>query len=313
MTVDENTSNSTGNLQDTITGISPRVAEALSHIGIHRLDDLAESTPGELAKALRGMGIYRKRIEVENWIAQAKQKLAERKEEASSSPEADTTAMPNAQASGHQLGDWNLQAEFTLYFENKAFGQGEETWQTRVWKTRVRDRECDKEITFDGIKPHLWVNWILQQADLPNDIESELIAPEALVSPTPVTPKPAQVLILDVQIEPQSPSDVRNSRLVSSIHFTVSGANAKTLTAENTPYQIMVHAMDLGSGVTKLLASEHSQFQPEQSVHIYRLEQPIPDLRRYELQTTVLIESQPELMAVYRGPIINVAVPGQID
>ncbi len=48
MAVDENTSSSTGNLQDnleTITGISPRKAEALSHIGIHRLDDLAESTP----------------------------------------------------------------------------------------------------------------------------------------------------------------------------------------------------------------------------------------------------------------------------
>ena len=113
MAIDENSSSSTGNLQDNletmIAGIDPRVAEALPRIGIHRLADLAESTPGELAKALKGMGIYRKHIEVENWIGQAKQKLAERKIDASSSPQADTTAMPNTQASGNQLDDWNTQ------------------------------------------------------------------------------------------------------------------------------------------------------------------------------------------------------------
>ena len=71
MAVDENTSSSTGDLQDnleTIIGISPRVAEALSYIGIHRLADLAESTPGELFKAFKGMGILRKYIEIKTGL-----------------------------------------------------------------------------------------------------------------------------------------------------------------------------------------------------------------------------------------------------
>jgi hypothetical protein len=310
MAVDENTSSSTGkhedNLETMIAGIDSRVAEALPRIGIHRLADLAESTPGELAKALRGMGIYRKHIEVEDWIGQAKQKLAERKIDAHSSSKADTTAMPNTQASGNQLDDWNLQAEFALYFENRASGQGEETWQTRVWKTRVRDRECDKEITFVGIEPHLWVDWILQQADLPVDVESDLIASETPVSPATVTPNPAQVSILDVEVEPKSLPDVRNKTLMTSIRFTVSGVNAEMLTAENMLYQILMLIVDQSRGLTKLIASEQGLFQPEQSVHTHQLEFPIPDLGRYELQTVVLIQSQTEMMAIYRGPNINV-------
>ena len=57
MAIDENASSFTGNHEDNletmIAGIDPRVAEALPRIGIHRLADLAESTPGELFKALR--------------------------------------------------------------------------------------------------------------------------------------------------------------------------------------------------------------------------------------------------------------------
>lgn len=309
MAVDENTPSSSGNLQDdleTIIGIGPRTAAALSRIGIHRLEELAESTPDGLAKALAdGADLRISPKRVEDWIVQAKLKLAEQKIDASSSPQADATAMPNDQAPGNQSDDWDLQAEFTLYFESKGSGQGEETWQTRVWKTRVRDREWDEEITFVGIEPHLWVNWILRQAGVP-DVESHLMAPETFISPTTVTPEPTEVSILDVQIETQSSSDIRDGKFVSAIHFTLSGANAKTLIADSTPYQIMVHAVDLGSGATKHVASERSQLQTEQSLQIHRLELPITDLRRYELQTIVLIQSQPELLTIYRGPTINV-------
>ena len=196
---------------------------------------------------------------------------------------------------------WRQHGGFSLFFDYALDEKGKQSWRTRVYHN-----ESGAETEFSGIGPHPWVNWILQQADLPVDVESVLIAPETLTSPTIVTPEPAQVTILEVQIEPQSSSGVRNSKFVSAIHFTVSGANAKTLTADNTPYQIMVHAVELGSGVTKHVASERSQLQTEQSVHVHRLELPIPDLRRYELQTIVLIQSQPELMTIYRGPTINV-------
>jgi len=315
MVIDENTSNSTGNPQDnleTIDGVDSRTAEALSHVGIHRLDDLAESTPGGLAKALKkaGLRISSKRIEAMNWIGQAKEKLAERKEDASSSREADATAMPVDQASEDQSSGWNLQAEFSLYFENQGSGQAEEPWRTRVWKTRVRDRECDKEETFEGIEPRQWVNWILQQADLPFGVEFDRMAPEALVSPVSVTPTPTQVSVLDVEIEPQSASDVRNSEFVAAIRFAVSGDNAQTLTADNTPYQIMVHAAGLDSGITKHVASVRGRLQTEQGTNISLVKLPIPDLTRYMLQTIVLVQSQPELVTVYHGPTINVT-PGK--
>ena len=316
MAVDENTSSSTGNLQDnleTIDGIGPRTAEALSHVGIHRLEDLAESTPDGLAKALTdgaGLRISPKRIEAMNWTGQAQALLQQAREEQvppQQNQEAEQkpaeTQLEKNTPPGTQ---WHQHAGFSLFFDYELDEEGKQSWQTRVWQTRVYHDETGAETQFPGIEPHLWVNWILQQADLPVDVESDLIAAETPVSATAVTPNPAQVSILDVQIEPQSSSDVRNSKFVSTIHFTVSGANAKTLTADNTPYQIIVHAVDLGSGVTKLVASGRSQFQPEQSEYIHRLEQPIPDLRRYELQTIVLIQSQPELMTIYRGPTINV-------
>jgi hypothetical protein len=314
MTTDRRSADSTSHVDDVLTeieGLSKTAERDLHSLGIRGFADLAKYTPKELAKKLYERTKSRRYsvtfIENRDWIGQAKQKLAERKRATSSSPRADTLAKPNAQASGIKLDDWNLHAEFTLYFENKAFGRDEKTWQTRVWKTLVRDRECDNEETFDGIEPHLWVNWILQQAELPVDVASDLIAPKTFVSPTTVTPNPAQVSILNVQINPQSSSDARNGKFASVISFTVSGANARTLAADNTPYQIIVHAVDSDSGVTKHVASERSQLQPKQAVHSHRLKLPIPDLRRFELQTIVLIQSQPELMAVYRGPIINVA------
>ena len=170
----------------------------------------------------------------------------------------------------------------------------------------MRDRECDKEITFVGIEPHLWFNWILQQADLPVDVGSDLIVPETPVSPTTVIPNPAQVSILDVEVEPKSLPDVRNKTLMTSIQFTVSGVNTETLMAENTPYQILMLIVDQNRGLTKLIASEQGLFQPEQSVYTHRLEFPIPDLGRYELQTIVLIQSQTDLTTIHRGPNISV-------
>ena len=315
MAVDKNTSSSTGNLQDnleTITGIGPRTAEALSHAGIHRLEDLAESTPDELARALKevGLRITAKQIEAMNWIGQAQALLQQAREEQvppqqnqEAEQEPAETQLEKNTPPGTQ---WHQHAGFSLFFDYELDEEGRQSWQTRVWQTRVYHEEADAEAQFPGIEPHLWVNWILQQANLPVEVESDLIAAETLISPATVTPNPAQVSIRDVEIEPQSSSDVRNSKFVSAIHFNVSGANAETLTADNTPYQIMVHTVDLASGVMQLVASERSQLHTGQSAYIHRLEQPIPDLRRYELQTIVLIQSQPELMTIYRGPTINV-------
>jgi hypothetical protein len=109
------------------------------------------------------------------------------------------------------------------------------------------------------------------------------------------------VSILNVAVEPKLLPDVRNKTLMTSIQFTVSGVNA-----ESTPYQILMLVVDQNRGLTKLIASEQGLFQTEQSEYTRRLECPVPDLGRYELQTIVRIQSQPELMAIYRGPIIKV-------
>jgi nucleotidyltransferase/DNA polymerase involved in DNA repair len=158
MTTDIDSADSTSHVDDILTGIKGlgKTAERDLHsLGIRGFADLAKDTPEELAKKLyehtKNSKYSVKFIETSDWIGQARQKLAERKKDASSSPQADAPARPNAQASENQTDDWKLQAEFTLYFENKVSGQGKETWRTRVWKNSERGREYDEHETFVGI------------------------------------------------------------------------------------------------------------------------------------------------------------------
>ena len=95
-------------------------------------------------------------------------------------------------------------------------------------------------------------------------------------------------------------------KLVAQIQFTVSSPSPEAVTTDSAPCQILVLAVDQNRGVTKLIASEHGLFHPGQAVNTHRLEFPIPDVGRYELQTIVLVQGQIELMADYRGPTVTV-------
>lgn len=293
-----------------INGLGKAAERDLHSVGIRRFDDLIKHTPEELAKKLyertQQARYSAALIKNSDWIGQARYKLAERKKAKNYSSHANSTARANIQPAGNQAGDWQLQAEFNLYFEHKASEQGGKTWQTRVWKLHIRDRDCDKEITFHGVEPRLWVNWILRQADLPTGLALELDEPSTAAASASVAPEPTQVSILNVQVEAQPALAVHPQTLTATIHFTVSGANVELLMTESIPYQIFLLLVDLQVGLWKLVAAEQGLLQPEQMQHTHRLGFPLPALGRYELQTLVLIQSQVELITVYRGPTFKV-------
>ena len=79
-----------------------------------------------------------------------------------------------------------------MFFDHVLDAKGTQSWQTRIWQTRVYHDETDAEVQFPGVEPHQWVQWILQQADLPAELRAVLpAAPLASLANAPAhTPGP---------------------------------------------------------------------------------------------------------------------------
>lgn len=309
----ENPADSTVDGDDKLTDISGlgQAAERELHsLGIRRFDDLIQYTPEELARRLyehTGSQRYSdKYIRNNDWIGQAKSRMGARNKLKASLPEATPAAAPAAQVAKTQIKGWKRHAEFTLYFETIPPEQEDQPWQTRVWHTCIRDRECDREETFEGITPEPWVRWIFQQAGLAGELDLGLLEQRAEAPAAPAPPSPAQVSILDVEIERQSAPGVGSKALATSLRFMIAGADAEALAAERTPYQILVLLVDQARQISELVASERGRLQAEQTEYAHRLGFPLPNVGRYEVQSLVLVQAPTELVASHHGPRFTV-------
>jgi hypothetical protein len=295
-----------------IKGIGQVVAQAMNSVGIHRYADLARFTSESLSDLLKAEipSISPKRIEREDWIGQARAlaQLAntERKptEEASEVAEEPEEEAPSPST-------WRQHAGFSVFFDYLIDEQGEQLWQTRVYHD-----ETDEEAIFPGVTTTPWAKWVTEQAKLP--AESMPSVTERVPEPTPAeteiaappatkTPYDAELEFIEVQVSEIKPSsDVPEKRLKARVRFQVVGSEAETVAAELIPFQIAVHAVDLESGASGLIASGDSELQPRVFEYTSELTFPIPEVGRYELHTIVLLLPPREMMANHRGPIIKV-------
>lgn len=330
MTTDKNSSTLTDNPQDhleTIAGIGQKTAEALSHIGIHCFADLAQSTPAELAKALFkqvGLRVSPERIEAMNWIGQAQALLQQARDEQVAPPEkleaerkpAETQSVEST-PHGTQ---WQQHAGFSLFFDYGLDDEGKQSWQTRVWQTRIYHDETGEEVQFPGIEPHPWVNWILDQAGLPvstrslsqasdapfdivADAKSAIEAQAKAVSPLNET----RIEIKEVQISEIGPSiGVPEKQLQAQVHFKISGFEAEKLVADNLPCRLEVHTVNTENGMSAMVTSERVELKLQVFEYTSRQHFPLPKVGRYRLYCLALVLPPGNLVAYHEGPIITI-------
>jgi len=323
MNTDENVAvsgNDAGDNLEEIEGIGPGYAKALNKIGIYRFADfLPYNTPEKLQQALEEAGekIPLWKIKKFDWLGQARDKvLPQQTNTEHASPQKATEAAQEPQYPSPKE-EWEQYAGFNLYFEFRTDEHGQQEWRTLVFKSLDPDSFNGRE-EFPGIEPVPWVNWILEQADLPittepipteTEVAREPTPPETedAVPPAPVTPYDAGIEILDVQLSEIGPSSgVPEKRLMAEVRFKVSGPEAETLTAERIPFRSEVHTVALEGGASNLVASGLSQLQPQVFEYTSQQEFPIPELGRHELHSIVLLLPPDEMMASHRGPTFKV-------
>jgi hypothetical protein len=300
------------NLQE-IEGIGEVIDKALNKIGIYRFADfLRYDTSEQLQQALEETGekIPLWKIKKTDWLVQAKTKvLAQEAESKPPSPQEEPEAAAELQQQQPSRKEvWEQYVGFNLYFEFKTDEVGKQEWRTLVFKSLDPDSFNGRE-EFPNIEPAAWVNWILEEAKLP-----ETAKPVPFEAETTVTTPSAMAIesvtkmeILDVQTTMLPPSSsFPEKRLNATVRFQLSGVEAERLTAEGIPFRVEVHTVDLESRASILVASGQSQLQPNMFEYVSHQAFPFPEIGRYELCCFVLLLPPAGMVAYHRGPTISI-------
>lgn len=299
-----------------IDGIGPVYSEALHQIGVHRFADLAQWTPLDLLRTLHeetGTHVRFERIESDNWIGQA-QMLADQAEHDAEPAELGAASAEDGVQPGNDP-DWRQQASFSLTFDSAASENGE-----RRWRTRAYHDECNEEVSFSGVDPMSWVDWILDRAQLPRTEQTEPSEPqEALAEPIPPGPitgswsrsvaqETARLEIGHVELSEvaREPGE-RDKKLVADVEFELLRTDAETLVNDLLPTRVEAHMVDLDTLQAHLVAAVEHQLQSETPEATCRLEFAMPEVGRYQLNTIVLSLPPADVMYAHaRGPTINI-------
>ena len=323
MNTDENMTASAdpaGDNLEEIEGIGPGYAKALNRIGIYQFVDLLQyNIPDELHQALEEAGekVPLWKIENGNWLGQAREKVLARQSNAENPSSGETAEEEREREKLSTEEEWQQYVGFNLYFEFKMDEHGQQEWRTLVYKTLDPDSFNGRE-EFPGVESAPWVNWILENAELPIGAETSATETEVAAEPIPIeietvaasppaTEDVSQIKILEVQLAEIGPSSgVPEKRLKAEVRFKVVGPQAETLAAERIPFRSEVHTVALEEGISSLVASGLDQLQPQVFEYTAQQTFPIPELGRYELHSVVFLLPPHEMMASYQGPTLKV-------
>lgn len=274
-----------------IHGLGEKSIAALHNNGIFHYADLAGFTPKILAKMLHkaGVQIYAKTIEKGNWIGQAKE-LAKRQ---AISPELEDVSASRSNS------EWREHAYFSWTFESRDSKDGQKEWQMRVYREQNGGDKIETKLPCT-IEPTAWVNWILEKANLPEEI-----VPYTAVSPKLPPLQEPQVTILDISLSDSASRD--EAMLAFEIIFWLSGDEAKALAAESAPYQIDAYVIDRESGAENQFDFTENQLHPGKEAYAVRNVFPMPQLGQYKLKS-VLTFPRPSgaIIAQADGPTFGV-------
>jgi hypothetical protein len=305
------------NLEE-IDGIGPGYAKALQIIGIHSFADLAHyGDANQLRQALlehAGKDVPLSKIEKGDWLGQAK-RLAESQasRRATSMPESETQAPAEPQR-------WRQYAGFSLFFDSQTNENGDQTWQTRVWRTRAYHDESGEEVQFAGIEASQWARWILEQAGLPvveqwlaqannepPDSGAQLGTNIEVQAEEIIASEKIKIEIADVQVSEVAPtSEVPEKQLQAQMRIVLSGPEAERAIADKVPLRVEVHLIDLESGASTMLAARLVELESQVLEYLSRQLFSIPAVGRYRLHCLALLLPPAEVVAFGHGPILNI-------
>jgi hypothetical protein len=146
-----------------------------------------------------------------------------------------------------------------------------------------------------------------QREELEAERTLRIAAESAVETAVPPLPEETKIEIRDVDLSEVGPSSgTPEKRLMAKVNFQLSGAEAQTLTAERLPYRVEVHAIDLESKNSILVASARNELQPQIFEYTSQQKFPLPEVGRYELHSIVLLLPPGAMVAHHQGPTINI-------
>lgn len=313
-----------------INDIGKVFEEALIAAGIRTYAQLARFTPDELSAFLKdkaNLSVSASRIDKNEWIGQA-QVLASTK--TNQHAISDKPVMhPETGKGDAARSEWNTQAEFMLVFESRPDSDGKPTWQTHIWKTRIRDVECDKEIVIDGVQPVAWTNWIIEHAQLADevgffpDILSERKERSREEEETPKSARGFEdaldmhekhaasdriwltIQAVEVDEDLSLPAEKR-TEAVAMVRFQVVEESEGAALCAGGNYQIEAFLVDLQENLFRSVARKRGELQDSTSEYSVQLPFAKPEVGRYAVEGEVSILLPIELSATLRSETFRV-------
>ena len=283
-----------------IKGIGQSIAQALNSLGVHTYADLTRYTPERLADPLRARipSISAKRIERDDWLGQARALARQEHETEPSQPETDDQPTPPAAGRKKNAGQaspqrWREIADFFF-----SLGYAIDPDEEEHLRTKAHHSQSDKSVEWDGVATDQLINWMLDQADLPT--------PD-VPAPSVAQPHSTEIEILSAALSQTGPSSgVPEKRLLAETSFRVRGPQAERLTTAKALCRVEVHAVNLKSGASTLVASEASPLRPQVFEYTSQQSFPMPAVGRYELHTIVLLLPPNSAMECHQGPTFRI-------
>ncbi|MGD8473951.1 MAG: hypothetical protein PVH59_07485 [Anaerolineae bacterium] len=289
-----------------IDGIAQKTAEAMYEIGIHGYADLdryvSQRTAQQISAALKEHGVHRPPafIDQETWVRQARS-LGELEDVAPTEDVAQTT---DADKSNSSRAEQEHDAEFSVSFDLTTDGD-----HGRVLVTTVRDATNGRpEQVFRGADATPWVRWMLEQSELPSDLQ-ELAMPVAEGrQPSSTEPESAGArLEIDcVQLSAPGTAATRGTWLNASVTFRLSGPGAEMLAQRGIPFRMEGYTVDLENGASERVVSERSRLVSHVFEYTGNQRFTMPQVGRYDFYSVVLLLPPGEAAAYRRGPRIRI-------
>jgi hypothetical protein len=286
-----------------IDGIAQKTAEAMYEIGIHGYADLAryvsQRTAQQISAALKEHGVRRPPafIDQETWARQARS-LGELEDIAPTEDVAQTTEADKSNSSPAEEGH---DAEFSVSFDLTTDGD-----HGSVLVTTVRDATNGRpEQVFLGADATPWVRWMLEQSELPSDLQELAIPVAEDRQPSSTEPESAGDR-LEIDCVQLSAPGTRGRWLRASVSFHLSGPGAETLAQRGIPFRIEWYTLDLENGASERVASERSRLAPHVFEYTGNQRFTMPEVGRYDFYSVVLLLPPGEAAAYHRGPRIRI-------
>lgn len=268
-----------------VKGIGAGIEKRLHGAGILTFAQLAAKEPAEVVTLIADVpGMSVGRVTKQNWIGQASQ-LASTHEQGSIEPVGDTADHENRQ-------------HYAIFKVELLLDEDNNVRRTRVWHIQ-KDGQEDAWAGWEGER---LVSFVAQCAGMrqpqptspapdtdSNTAPSETSAVSALqhVEAEIQAPRPdVQLEIGDIALEEvpfaeQDETQRPKKRVHTELHFSLSGADAISLAAQELPYSVQILACKPEIGQTIVLGTKQDVLCPEQTDYIVALEHELPEIGEY--------------------------------